>query len=70
MEEVTVDEITALRQREIIKNKCKEAGKGKTEFQNVYGIIRRAFEAVHGYELPNKYDESIIIWSTGANMEL
>lgn len=68
LEEVTVDEKTALAQKEIIEKKQKEIGKG--DVSNIYGVVRRAFEYVHGYSLPFKYDETTLHWSTGNNMEL
>lgn len=52
LEEVTIDEKTALSQREIIKKKCEEKGKGPTEISNIYGVVRNAFECRHGYKLP------------------
>ncbi|MBS3202601.1 HNH endonuclease [Turicibacter bilis] len=58
LEEVTIDEKTALAQKEIIKKKCEEKGKGKTEVSNIYGIVRDAFECVHGYELPRIDDKN------------
>ena len=59
LEEVTIDEKTALAQKEIIKKKCEEKGKGKTEVSNIYGIVRDAFKCVHGYELPRIDDKKI-----------
>ncbi|MDO4924230.1 MAG: HNH endonuclease [Turicibacter sp.] len=59
LEEVTIDEKTALAQKEIIKKKCEEKGKGKTEVSNIYGIVRDAFECVHGYELPRIDDKKL-----------
>lgn len=68
LEEVIVDEKTALAQKEIIKKKREEIGKGAV--YNIYGVVRRAFKYVHGYDLPFKYDETTLNWSTGNNMEL
>ena len=55
LEEVIVDEKTALAQKELIKKKRKEIGKG--DVSNIYDVVRLAFEYVHGYELPSKGNE-------------
>lgn len=68
LEEVIVDEKTALAQKEIIKQKRKEIGKG--DVSNIYDVVRRAFEYVHGYELPSKDNQKKLTWATGNNMEL
>ena len=68
LEEVIVDEKTALAQKEIIKKKRKEIGKG--DVSNIYDVVRRAFEYVHGYELPSKDNQKKLTWATGNNMEL
>lgn len=68
LEEVIVDEETALAQKEIIKKKCEEIGKG--DVSHIYRAIRDAFEYVHGYKLPSKGNEDKFSWVTGNNMEL